>query len=557
MAAAIGKNLGKFKQWTGEKLGKATKTECSDEFQKLEQETDTKRENFERLYTTSEMYLNTLEKKKKIADEKNKIVPVLALGHAMVAHGQLLPRESPYGKAMIKVGEVQEQLASAQMEFAMRFRQDYVNGLERTLTDMKELQQSRKKLESRRLDYNAKLNTVQKTKKDKPELEDQMRTAEMKFHETMDDVHSRMVDIGNNEELSMKDLYSFYESQLAYFQRGVEIISSIKDAFDERAFKEYYSTKTVHRKQSFGARGESNGSTYRARSYHSTGSSGHDDCDTYENNYSSYDQAPRTPESLCGNNNSYFDMPRSNSGYNDYTPNPSSLQRSNTFARATNRASPPESMPPLRRSTTLPNITSRKQVRVLYGFDGETKEELSVRKGDIVTVIEEIDDGWWVGETVDDNGKRVGMFPSNYVEEIFMEPQQQQPPLPKRQYNSNNYSSSVDYESASMNTQTPESLEAPSRRKAPPPPRPRSQSTVAAPKSIPRMASANNLNRAMNAPKQAPSVCRPAIAKPRTHRTESSINQGDEIGPCDHCGCEEYTPNVFKKDNCNNCFHRH
>jgi hypothetical protein len=35
-----------------------------------------------------------------------------------------------------------------------------------------------------------------------------------------------------------------------------------------------------------------------------------------------------------------------------------------------------------------------------------------VRKGDVVTVLNEIDDGWWEGEL---NGK-TGIFPVNYCE---------------------------------------------------------------------------------------------------------------------------------------------
>ena len=38
-----------------------------------------------------------------------------------------------------------------------------------------------------------------------------------------------------------------------------------------------------------------------------------------------------------------------------------------------------------------------------------------VRKGDIVTVLNEIDDGWWEGEL---NGK-TGIFPVNYCEYVL------------------------------------------------------------------------------------------------------------------------------------------
>ncbi len=50
----------------------------------------------------------------------------------------------------------------------------------------------------------------------------------------------------------------------------------------------------------------------------------------------------------------------------------------------------------------------RKLVRANFSFMAENKDELSINKGDVITVINEIDQGWWIGEA---NGKR-GMFPA-------------------------------------------------------------------------------------------------------------------------------------------------
>jgi hypothetical protein len=47
-------------------------------------------------------------------------------------------------------------------------------------------------------------------------------------------------------------------------------------------------------------------------------------------------------------------------------------------------------------------------VRANYSFVAENAEELSITKGDQITVLEEIDEGWWIGEM---SGKR-GMFPA-------------------------------------------------------------------------------------------------------------------------------------------------
>lgn len=45
----------------------------------------------------------------------------------------------------------------------------------------------------------------------------------------------------------------------------------------------------------------------------------------------------------------------------------------------------------------------------------ESEEEISFDPGDVITNIEQIDEGWWKGTGPDG---RHGMFPANYVELI-------------------------------------------------------------------------------------------------------------------------------------------
>ena len=40
------------------------------------------------------------------------------------------------------------------------------------------------------------------------------------------------------------------------------------------------------------------------------------------------------------------------------------------------------------------------------------EDEVTFDPGDVITNIEEVSDGWWLGDV---NGKR-GLFPANYVE---------------------------------------------------------------------------------------------------------------------------------------------
>ncbi|CAG8591516.1 1767_t:CDS:10 [Acaulospora morrowiae] len=63
---------------------------------------------------------------------------------------------------------------------------------------------------------------------------------------------------------------------------------------------------------------------------------------------------------------------------------------------------------------------------VLYDYDAEADDEISLREGEIITVLDKTDgEGWWKGRN--DNGQ-VGIFPSTFVEEIVekeIQPQEQ------------------------------------------------------------------------------------------------------------------------------------
>lgn len=52
-------------------------------------------------------------------------------------------------------------------------------------------------------------------------------------------------------------------------------------------------------------------------------------------------------------------------------------------------------------------------VQAEYSFQGENNDELRFKKGDLITVTQREDGGWWEGTL----GEVTGWFPSNYVKE--------------------------------------------------------------------------------------------------------------------------------------------
>uniref|UniRef100_A0A8C9Z4R7 Osteoclast-stimulating factor 1 n=1 Tax=Sander lucioperca TaxID=283035 RepID=A0A8C9Z4R7_SANLU len=62
-----------------------------------------------------------------------------------------------------------------------------------------------------------------------------------------------------------------------------------------------------------------------------------------------------------------------------------------------------------------PTVSSSKlQVRALYSFHAEEKDELEFNAGDVIKVLESSDQAWWKGML---RGK-TGLFPSNYTQPI-------------------------------------------------------------------------------------------------------------------------------------------
>ena len=71
--------------------------------------------------------------------------------------------------------------------------------------------------------------------------------------------------------------------------------------------------------------------------------------------------------------------------------------------------------PPLLLSLPIPLSSPQSQrVKALYNFEPQEEGELRMRKGDIVNVVEKVDQNWWKG-TCDG---RSGLFPVPYVKEL-------------------------------------------------------------------------------------------------------------------------------------------
>ena len=58
------------------------------------------------------------------------------------------------------------------------------------------------------------------------------------------------------------------------------------------------------------------------------------------------------------------------------------------------------------------SVCCGEQVVAMYDYQAQRSDELSMKRGDVVTVLYRDNDNWWMGENAE--GKQ-GFFPANYV----------------------------------------------------------------------------------------------------------------------------------------------
>lgn len=89
-------------------------------------------------------------------------------------------------------------------------------------------QAARKKLESRRLAYDATMGKMQKAKKDDIRLEEELRVNKTKFDDSTEDVFQRMQDIREAEQDTIGALTSFLDAELEYHERAANELRRIR-----------------------------------------------------------------------------------------------------------------------------------------------------------------------------------------------------------------------------------------------------------------------------------------------------------------------------------------
>lgn len=368
-----------------------------------------------------------LDRKKlsKIDPTKGRHVPLETLGQALLYQGRLLDQQELF----TKLGETQRQLGEYQIEYSQTLKSCFLVHMEALLELLKDYQQIKKKLKMRRLDYDAKLNKMQKSKKEKPEYEEEVQASQLK-----------------------------YESSLQAYE---DIMSSIQDK---------HSQLTFHVSQMMKAQ----------KNYHqqclSTVESAIDDLPQITEQLSLNDKRSSIASSSMQSLNNSFNY-RSDKSSEKGSISLSSSMSSITLAKK-----------------EYGNSSILKRVKAIFSFQATQEDELAMQQGELLDVLDMVDDGWWVAKN--EKGS-VGMIPSNYVEIL------------------SNKSSIDKVEVLSV---------------------------------APRKSSDGNIR---NDPLGISNISKIMIHSSGNERNALKAER------CKECSCDEFSSNVFKPESCNNCFHKH
>ncbi|KAJ7804601.1 hypothetical protein B0H14DRAFT_3091781 [Mycena olivaceomarginata] len=465
------------KQWAGEVISSKDKTTVSDEFKALEKDVELRRDGAQRLFLASEAYHRNMAKKKDngALDDAEKLMPVDTLGIVMIIHGEEFGEDSPFGNSLVTLGRAHCKVAKLQEAFAQSFHDTFMASLVRFAEDIKDYEALRKKLESRRLSLdaaNAKAEKVKNSKKEKErkDAEEEKERARFRYEEAEEEVEAHMHAIQENEIVQLRELTGLLTLELGFVEQYLDVLKETRAGWPSEWVPSLPVPVTIRLTTPTPARPQPGHTPFPSQSYaKKTGS--------VRSHKSS--KSERQPPSRRTSEESSSDDEGVSSRPSSRPPSRSSRPPSRPSSRASRKRSDSTGTAggggdkgggrrlsvagwaagavgsvtgrgKNKAFTSLadeadrdsghgesdngsggggggglptrilkpPSQAQRKVVRALYDFSGSS-DELAFKTGDTIVVVNEVLDGWWMGEL---NGRQ-GLFPTPYTEVLPDRPQ--------------------------------------------------------------------------------------------------------------------------------------
>ncbi|KAI9261227.1 hypothetical protein EDC94DRAFT_519637 [Helicostylum pulchrum] len=496
------------------------------------------------------MQMQLAKKKPSPEDNKSKRLPSDILGVCLLNYGNEFTDDAPLGSALINLGQSQSKLANFQEDYSENMKTEYMEKLDDGLALFKEYANLRKRLESRRLDYDAKIGRLQKSKKEKPELEQELQASKMKYEDAEYDVIQKMVSLQEFEDEHCDALQHLLDIQIEFFNQSLQVLSDVKSNWGQPAISNV-NTRPSHTTIATAATSNPRLAALSRTSSHNN----EEPISRVISRKASTDSnlIPPPVRRAMGSRSASF-----------------SEREEIVVPQIINRTTQQPPAPVLPRRQSQSTTTTTTQRKAVYEFGGDNIDELSFQVGDVITVIEEVDEGWWLGESID--GRR-GIFPVNYTELVVVVAVTNQhgagPPMPARpSLNSQNSSSVSIAEETRVESPFADAQKGYSYIRPNQPARTLSANTTCSPMSSPIPRQNTTTKRAPPPPpasrtppvimsSRSNTTSRTAPSTPQFHVSKNDNGYFESAPACHDCGCDEFTANVFKKGHCNNCFHKH
>ncbi|XP_072402194.1 endophilin-A isoform X6 [Diabrotica undecimpunctata] len=372
--AGLKKQINKANQYVTEKMGGAEGTKLDLDFMDMERKTDVTVELVEELQVKTKEFLQPnptarakmaavkgISKLSGQAKSNTYPQPEGVLGDCMLTYGKKLGDDSPFGLALIEMGESLKQMADVKYSLDDNIKQNFLEPLHHLQTkDLKEVMHHRKKLQGRRLDFDCKRR---RQAKGSNIPDDEIRMAEEKFAESLQLAQMGMFNLLENDNFQVEQisqLATFAEGLLDYHSQCTEVLKHL--------------TETLLEKKDEAA------------------------------NRPKVEFVPKTLQDL------HIDtVPDGLNGSSQVSsPQHKPYQLELHPGQQSANASP---LPSPMKSPARTPMTRQPCCTALYDFDPENPGELGFKENDVIMLMNKIDENWFEGSV---NG-RTGYFPVNYV----------------------------------------------------------------------------------------------------------------------------------------------
>jgi len=240
--AGFKKQISKTSQFLSEKVGNAKGSELEEEFINLGHKMDVITDSVEQIQGNTKAYLQpnptartklavqtTYQKARGQVKSGKYPQPESNLAEVFIAGSGGLRDNSLYAQSLEDLGRAFNRLSEVKDSMESNVVQCLLEPLqELQQKDLREINAQRKKLESRRLDYDHKKGKGSKV------TEEELRLAEEKFTESKQVCYTSMMNFIDSDVEHIGQLHAFSEAVLEYHRECADIMESVTQSLSQR-----------------------------------------------------------------------------------------------------------------------------------------------------------------------------------------------------------------------------------------------------------------------------------------------------------------------------------